>query len=272
MAPSTLRYWTVGPVGGAGRSRSSRSTSAVCSATYAAPAASVYRRTVVASTPTPQKKASSAAACSNGIFVPSYATHSAGVSLASPGRSSRSSSGGEKTGSTLGAHGVAAIQFQRRALSGWSDRPPLAAARLQLTTACRARRSFCGWLRGHVGGRARLYHLLQRQRLQPLPYVEHHRFNLRQGRPRVGPPPGGELLGHTLGQCPPARQHPLHFFPFVHCSLPTLVATCRDQHCTGFTQNSAGHPSWAHLLTARQPRCDHWSAFLKAPWLHQLRD
>ena len=30
--------------------------------------------------------------------------------------------------------------------------------------------------------------------------------------------------------------------------------------------------SWSHLLTARQPRCDHWGAPTKAPWLHQLRD
>src|SRR3979411_2017930 len=29
--------------------------------------------------------------------------------------------------------------------------------------------------------------------------------------------------------------------------------------------------SWAHLLTARQPRCDHCSAPHKAPRLHQLR-
>jgi len=30
--------------------------------------------------------------------------------------------------------------------------------------------------------------------------------------------------------------------------------------------------SWAHLLTARQPRCDHWSALPRAPWPYQLRD
>src|ERR1700694_3551006 len=30
--------------------------------------------------------------------------------------------------------------------------------------------------------------------------------------------------------------------------------------------------SWAHLLTARQPRCDHCSALTKAPRHHQLRD
>src|SRR5216684_2763344 len=30
--------------------------------------------------------------------------------------------------------------------------------------------------------------------------------------------------------------------------------------------------SWAHLLTARQPRCDHWGALPRAPWPYQLRD
>ena len=30
--------------------------------------------------------------------------------------------------------------------------------------------------------------------------------------------------------------------------------------------------SWAHLLTARQPRCDHCSALTKAPRPNQLRD
>src|SRR5207302_2075305 len=46
MAPSALRYCTADPLGAGGRSRSSRSSSAVCSATYAAPAAWVCRRTV----------------------------------------------------------------------------------------------------------------------------------------------------------------------------------------------------------------------------------
>jgi hypothetical protein len=37
---------------------------------------------------------------------------------------------------------------------------------LQLATTRRTRRSFRGWLRGYIGHRARMHHLLQRARLQ----------------------------------------------------------------------------------------------------------
>jgi len=53
IAPSTLRYCTLGPSGGAGNSRSIRAPAAVCTATYAAPARSVTRRSVVPSSHPP---------------------------------------------------------------------------------------------------------------------------------------------------------------------------------------------------------------------------
>jgi hypothetical protein len=57
MAPSTLSRWIRGPGGAGGRCRSMASTAAVWTASYAAPAASVVRRSVAAENVTPGKKA-----------------------------------------------------------------------------------------------------------------------------------------------------------------------------------------------------------------------
>src|SRR5216684_3262840 len=164
---------------------------------------------VVSSTSTPQKKTSSAAACSKGILVPSRATPSASVALNSPGSNSSSSSRGKKTGSTLGAHGVAAVYFKRRSLAGWSNRSPRAAAWLQPTTTRRTRRSLGNRLRRHIGHCAGQNDLLQRSRLQALHRLEHRVLDLRQVGARMSLAPRNKLPCHRLARRLPARQHPL---------------------------------------------------------------
>ena len=53
--------------------------------------------------------------------------------------------------------------------------------------------------------------------------------------------------------------------PAAHCDREAELADAIEIFVLDLT-------SWAHLLTARQPRCDHCSALTKAPRSYQLRD
>jgi hypothetical protein len=72
------------------------STAAVWTASYAAPAASVVRRTVASETVTPVKKANASAACAKGIQVPKRTMLSGHRGVSWPGNNANSSSRGEK--------------------------------------------------------------------------------------------------------------------------------------------------------------------------------
>jgi hypothetical protein len=155
------------------------------------------------------------------------------VALNSPGSNSSSSSRGKKTGSALGAHGVAAIYFQRRSLAGWSNRPPLAPARLQTTATRRARRSLRKRLCCHIGHRAGQHDLLERLRLQALHRLEHRVLDLPQAGSRMRFTPGDELTSNSVAQHPPARQHAIQFL-LIHIPLPPALSLGRPEtHFTG---------------------------------------
>lgn len=76
IAPSTLTCWMAGPCGAAGNSRSSCADASSSSAVSAAPAASVWRRSVSSLIQTPQKNVSSPLASANGILLPCRAAAS----------------------------------------------------------------------------------------------------------------------------------------------------------------------------------------------------
>jgi len=188
----------------------------------------------------PQKNATSAAACSNGILVPSRVTPSAKVALSSSGNSSSSSSRGEKTGSTRGTHGVAAVQFEWSSLSGWSDRAPLAAARLQTTIAHRTQRSLYRRLGGYIGHRAGQDDLLQCSRLQALHRLEHRVFDLRQARCWMRLAPGNHFTSHRVAQRPPPRKLSIPFL-LIHLQLSRSHFRQAGASLYRITQNCGGH-------------------------------
>jgi len=166
------------------------------------------------------------AARSNGIHVLKCTRSSCSRGLSGPGSSSSSSSRGEKTGSALGTHGVAAIYFQRRSLSGGSDRPPLAATWLQPTTARRACRPLANRLCRYIGHRAGQDDLLERSRLQALHPLEHRVLDLRQAGSRMRLTPGYELTSNSVAQRPPAWQHAIQFL-LIHRLLPPALSASR---------------------------------------------
>src|SRR5438445_9936891 len=133
---------------------------------------------MVSSNSTPQKKATSATACSNGSLVPSRATPSASVALNSPGSSSSSSSRGKKTGSARGAYRVATLQVQVCTLPRRPNPASLTPACLQLTTTRRAAWPLIRRLSSHIGDRAGVDYLTQRSRLQLLHRLEDRVLNL----------------------------------------------------------------------------------------------
>src|SRR5262249_23192483 len=136
-----------------------------------------------------QKKASSAAACANGMRVPRRTTPWASVALNSPASSPSSSSRGKKTGSARGAHRVTAVEVQYRALSRWANPAALAAAWLQLPTTRRPARPVSLRLSCHVSRGAALHNVAERLRLQLLHRFEDRVLDLRQSGLRMGVAP-----------------------------------------------------------------------------------
>ena len=123
IAPSTLSNCTAGPGGPSGNARSSAATASVSTATWAAPAASVRRRTVSAPTRTPVKWASRAAASAKGTEAPSRTRPSTSQGVSGlPGSSPKRSSRGGKPGAAGRAPQVGAGQLQRDVASG-AQRP-----------------------------------------------------------------------------------------------------------------------------------------------------
>jgi hypothetical protein len=106
IAPSTLTCWTAGPTGGVGHSRSSRATTAVCTRSYALPAASVRRWMVEAARDALVKKPMRSGSRSQGTHVPSRTAPSTLEGRNAPGHSANSSSRGENSGGKSGISGV----------------------------------------------------------------------------------------------------------------------------------------------------------------------
>src|SRR5260370_13413999 len=174
-----------------------------------------------------QKKASSVAACSNGIRVPRRTTPSASVALSSPASRPSSSSRGKKTGSARGADRVAAVQVQRRALARWPNPASLPPTRLQLTTTRRAPRSLSSRVCCEIGRRAGLHDFAQGLRLQLLHRFKDRRLDLRQCGFRVGSPPLRHLPRHSLA-CDLPPTHDLFDLVLTHLLTPAALSACRS--------------------------------------------
>jgi len=111
-------------------------------------------------------------------------------------------------------------------LAAWSNRPPLAAARLQPTTTRRTPRSLGNRLCRHIGHRAGQDDLLERSRLQALHRLEHRVLDLRQAGSRMRLTPDYELTPNSVAQRPPARQHAIQFL-LIHMLLPPALSASR---------------------------------------------
>src|SRR5439155_12371866 len=65
------------------------------------------------------------------------------------------------------------------------------------------------------------------------PAFEHHRLHLRQCRPRVGPPPGGQLPRPHSRPMPASPAAPAPHHPTRPLFPPETLCYCPDQHFVG---------------------------------------
>jgi len=109
---------------------------------------------------------------------------------------------------------------------------PLAAARLQLTTTCRAAWPLVRRLSSHIGYRAGVDYLTQRSRLQLLHRLEDRVLNLHQRGFWMRSPPLRQLSSRRLACNLPPRQD-LFDLVLTHTLTPAALSALPERHFTG---------------------------------------